>query len=458
MHDELLRRALESKKTVSRKAKAKAPSVASSKKNSPAASRAASHAGSEDDESNFSGDTLSRRWSSDSLDDDADHDDAPLGAWITDLNDRIAQLTDRKKSSVQGREETLRAFSHILVFHYAAQQVRPHMSSLISALLKCVKSGQTEREITLAFKALTVLLVTEPSDHIYDAIAPTAKQMASDSEDTTVKVAALHALGAATFYGGAATSEVEDVMEYFLEIVTSDGHFIDAPDSADVVTAALEEWGLLATKLGPMEDTSEDPMDSFVDQLESSFVKVQVAAGENIALLFEKSWSRIRDDEDEPERKPIEPIGPDDNEPEPVDPSSVGMVKRYTVYRQEHRLLETLEELSKMPARHLSKKDKRSLHSNFLDIRNSVELPTRGPRYSLAKRKADPRSKEPTGILGSRASITIGIHTFAIDKWWKQIRLNSLRRVLQGGFLVHYEDNPVIFDSLPLVETDSDDE
>jgi hypothetical protein len=37
-----------------------------------------------------------------------------------------------------------------------------------------------------------------------------------------------------------------------------------------------------------------------------------------------------------------------------------------------------------------------------------------------------------------------------IDRWWKLMRLKALRRILQGGFLVHYRDNEVIFDTLPV--------
>ena len=40
-----------------------------------------------------------------------------------------------------------------------------------------------------------------------------------------------------------------------------------------------------------------------------------------------------------------------------------------------------------------------------------------------------------------------------IDKWWKLMRLKGLRRVLQGGFVVHYEKNGVVFESLPIVMT-----
>lgn len=370
-----------------------------------------------------------------SLDDLLPEDDTPPEVWINELNDRIAHLTDRKRSSAQGREESLNAFAHILMAHYAAQQVRGRMGDLVPALLKSVKAGQTEKETVLALKALAILLVTEPSDHIYDAIATTVKQVATDSQQRNAKVAALHTLGVATFYGGAGLGETQDVMDFYLEIVASDGHFIDAPDDAEVVTAALEEWGFLATQLDEMEETSEEPMESFVEQLESSDVNVQVAAGENIALLYEKSYSE-REEDEEPEA-----AGDSDEE---QDPTAANMVKRYTVYRQEHQLIRLLESLSKVSSKRISKKDRKSLHTNFADIRNTVEHPTRGPRYNNAI------DEETNKAYGSRMKISIGKNTVAIDKWWKLIRLKSLRRILQGGFLIHYEDNEVIFDSLPL--------
>ena len=36
-----------------------------------------------------------------------------------------------------------------------------------------------------------------------------------------------------------------------------------------------------------------------------------------------------------------------------------------------------------------------------------------------------------------------------IDRWWKLHRLQGLRRVLQGGFVRHYESNEVVFETLP---------
>ena len=232
-------------------------------------------------------------------------------------------------------------------------------------------------------------------------------------------------------------------MDLFVEIVASDGHFIDAPDDADIVTAALEEWGFLATQLEEMEEGSEEPMEAFVEQLESTDVNVQVAAGENIALLYEKSYSEREEDE---EAAPRDDNGDDDDG---QDPTAVNMVKRYTVYRQEHQLIQLLESLSKASSKRMSKKDRKSLHTNFADILNSVENPTRGPRYSTA---IDAGTNK---VYGSRMKVSMGgKNTVTIDKWWKLIRLKALKRVLQGGFLIHYEDNGVVFDSLPVVLDD----
>ncbi|KAL1310730.1 hypothetical protein AAFC00_000984 [Neodothiora populina] len=437
MHEDLRRRALESGKTVSRKARTKAPSIAGSKTNSPAGSRANSRVTSRnasDDESEYSDTT---QWSTNSLEDLLPEDDTPSEIWINELNERIGQITDRKRSSVQGREESLNAFSHILMAHYAAQHIRTRVSDLVTAILKSVKAGQTEGETVLALKALALILVTEPSDHIYDSVAGSVKLVVTDSQHNPVKVAAIHTLGAAAFYGGASLGEMQEIMDFFLEIVASDGHYVDAPDEADVVTAALEEWGFLATQVEEMEDASEEAMESFVEQLESSHVNVQISAGENIALLYEKSWTEREDDEEPPAKGDV-----DDDEEE--DPTAANMVKRYTVYRQEHQLVHLLESLSKVSSKRISKKDKKSLHTNFADIANTVQHPTRGPRYNNAI------DQETNKVYGSRMKVSIGKNTVAIDKWWKLIRLKSLRRILQGGFLIHYEDNEVVYDSLPL--------
>ena len=282
-------------------------------------------------------------------------------------------------------------------------------------------------------------LLTIPSESIYDNVSQPLKRSISDSGSVATKAAAIHTLGTCTIYGGASDDEILENMVYLLEIVSSDGNSVEAGDERDVVTAALEEWGFLATYIDDLEDESTEAMEAFVDQLESSDPTVQVAAGENIALVYEKSYTPREDDEEVS----------DDGEAmsDPEDDSVAGapkFVKRYTPYRRTDQLVHTLASLASLSTRKLSKKDKKSLHSNFADILNSVENPTRGPRYQNAV------SHETGKRYGSRMVVRIHQNgVMRIDKWWKLHRLKALRRVLQGGFIGHYEKNEVVFESLP---------
>ncbi|CAK1357650.1 hypotheticalsprotein [Cercospora beticola] len=434
----MLKQALESGKTVSKAARSKESTPPLSRSGSaapsPRGSRIASREGS-DDEDAFSDDT---EWSTRSIDalvaPPLEYDDGS-DAWVAVLEDRINAIIDRKRSSTEGRENDMSGFNLILTRHFAQQQLQPRADEVVAALLKSVKAGQSEREVVLALKALALIIITEPSETIYDSVADAFKRTINDSQYPNAKSAAIHALSVATFYGGATLEETEEIMDLFLDIASTDGAVIDEADNGDVVVAALEEWGFLCTQMDDMEEMTEPAMDTFVDQLESSDVGVQIAAGINIALLYEKSYTEAESD-DEPES---------DEEDGAKGPR---MIKRYTVYRQQHNLEQILEKISKASSKRVSKKDRKQLHLEFNDILATVEKPTRGPRYSTA---LDQDGRE----YGSRLKVTIhGGGKMTIDKWWKLQRLNALKRLLQSGFMVHYEFNQVVFDSLPVIVED----
>ncbi|KAL0259404.1 hypothetical protein SLS55_005140 [Diplodia seriata] len=442
---DLRRQVLGSSKTVSRKARSRVASGASSKAGSTTnsraesrnASRAVSRSASDDDEGNLSDET---NWSTNSIDDilSSEDIDAPPEVWKARLGDRMAEIIDRKRSSHEGRADALAAYSYLLKAHYASEDVEPRLGELMPSMVKSVKSETTERETVMALKAIELTVITCPSDHIYDAIVGPVKRIISDSTSLLSKVAAIHALGTATFYGGASLDETQEIMDYFLEIVESDGHSIDAGDQATAVVAALEEWGFLATQMDDLEDSTEAAMEAFVEQLDSADVGVQIAAGENIALLYEKSYTEVEEDE--------EPSSDEAEDPDAMR-GSTRMVKRYTVYRREDQLTHKLSALATLRPEggRVARKDRSRMRSNFSDILNSVEHPTRGPRYSTALDMDD-------RVYGSRMFVKISKYgEMKIDEWWKLFRLNALRRSLQGGFATHYEKNEVVFDSLPIM-------
>lgn len=253
-----------------------------------------------------------------------------------------------------------------------------------------------------------------------------------------VQVNAIHCLGLAAFLGGAGEDEIKDIMTLLLEIVESDGASVDAQDNGNIVTAALEVWGLLATDLDDLEEETEAAAEAFVDQLESSDANVQIAAGENIALLYEKSHTEQEEDEEVQE-------GPEDEDHPEYIKGHERLVKRYQVYRNQAKLLATLDELATVSSRRISKKDRKTLHSSFTDVRNSVEKPSRGPGYSTA---IDQESGRAYGAGRMKVRINRSLEV-RIDKWWKLIRLNAMRRALQGGFAYHYEHNEMVSSALP---------
>ncbi|OAG11702.1 uncharacterized protein CC84DRAFT_1159161 [Paraphaeosphaeria sporulosa] len=320
---------------------------------------------------------------------------------------------------------------------FAKDDIEGRIGELLPSILRSIKAETSERETVTALRALAVTIVTLDSDDLYDSAADLLRRKVSDSESTQVKISAIHALGTAAFFGGTSEDELEDTMAFFLEIVESDGLSIDAHDEGSVVIAALEEWSLLVTALDDFETTTETAMEALVEQLDSADAGVQGAAGEAIALLYEKSYTPVEDDE------VPEPTSDDDELPRGAQENL--FVKRYTVYRRQDQLLHTLDALANASSRRISKKDRKTLHSTFGDIRNTVEKPTRGPKYSTA-------IDQETGFVygGGRMKVKINRNCeVRIDKWWKLQRLNALRRVLQAGFTHHYDENEAVSRCLP---------
>ncbi|KAH9878219.1 hypothetical protein J1614_003436 [Plenodomus biglobosus] len=440
---DLRRQALESHKTVSRKARSRIVSTAASKSNSavasPAQSRAASRSRqvSDDDEDYLSDGTA---WSTNSIDDllNGEDVDIPEDAWKAELNTRIEQITNLKRSSTEGRAESLNAYAHILMARYAKDEVELHITELLSSMLRSIKQETTEREAVKALKALAVTILTLDSADIYDDIADQLKRSIQSSGSVEIKANAIYTLGLAASFAGAGDDEILDIMAFFLEIIESDGASVEAQDDGDVVIAALEQWGLLATQIEDLEDETEVAVEAFVEQLESADSGVQVAAGENIALLYEKSYTAVEADDEDPSDND------DSDDPEFVK-DGTRMVSRYQVYRRQDQLLHTLDGLASVSTRRISKKDRKTLHSSFVDIRNSVERPTRGPGYSTALDKETGKAKG-AGTIEVRINSGVVVR---IDKWWKLLRLNALRRALQGGFTYHYDQNETVSSVLP---------
>jgi hypothetical protein len=436
MHD-LRRQALGGGKTVSRKAASRTSasnSKAVSRANSRVGSRAVSRAGSEEEvDDEFSDGTDLSVASLDQKLDEEEEKEASV--WKAELAELLEEVLDRKRSSTESREATYTNYIRTLMSHYVVEDIDGKEMDLVAAFIKSLKNEDSEKETILATKAVSITLITSPLETIYEAVVPQLKRTITDSVSMTVKAAAIQCLGVCTFYGGVSDEEVLEEMSYLLEIITSDGAFIEAADEAGPVLAAIEQWGFLATQIDDFSEISEEAVEAFVEQLDAADVSVQIAAGEAIALIYSKSYTEQEEDEEVEEN-----IDEEDH-----NPNGTRWIKRYEAYRRTDQLIHQLQGLTKLSTRSVSKKDRKNLHTSFADILNSVEHPTLGPRYSQAL-------DQDGNPLGSRMTVRLyDSGVMCIDQWWKLHVLQGLRRVLQSGFMTHYERNSVVLDSLPVL-------
>jgi len=284
------------------------------------------------------------------------------------------------------------------------------------------------------------MTVMTTGDEIFAEVSSALKGRIHDSSSEAVQVGAIHTLGAVAFFGGAHEVEVEETMEFLLLIASSDGESVDAEDSGPVVAAALQEWGLLATLFSAMDGTSDEPMSVFEDQLDSSILSVQTAAGANVALLYEKSWSPLDDDDEE-----------DDVSEEEVDDHEHGTFQRIKwAHRYEANttgddvLQSKLHGLATGNARYMGKDSKRSMHQTFRDVLHSIQHPWRGPRFSTSI------DQDSDLYLGHRLAVRHGRQLlFVVNRWWKLHRWEAIKRIAGGGVTNHYKLNKLVREALP---------
>lgn len=441
MHDLRKKALLESGKTMSRKARSRPDSKSATPITSPGhsphgsrnVSRAGSRYASEDDDA------------SDSENDDvmtistagSDIGDEGSGgvSWADRLNARISQIVaggrsgERKKISNQEREDMLRSYLHLVSHYPARSEIRDSMNDLVMGLVRAARSGGSATEKTLALKALAVTILTHPTENILDDHATALKSVVEeDGAEETVKAYGLYTLAAAAMYGDGSHEAAEDMLQYMIEIVESDGHTIAAPDEAGVVVAALKSWAFIAAHLENLSDQTEQAMEAFVEQLDSTDANVQTSAGTNIALLFETA------------REVEEETGESVNFQ--YDPQ---------------RLAKQMRDISK-GSKNVSKRDRRHLKSDFSSIATGLER-GKGPGYSTAGRPLMNPNKARTTVgaadgeddlheFGYRETIFVGKEKVTIDSWALSAKIEYLRLVLAGGFPAHLAKNDVVKEML----------
>lgn len=462
MREQLLRQALESGKTTSKKQRSKNDSQASagmsrsgsrktSAANSGAASPIASHGGSlagsrqpSDDESSDSG-RGSPGSNGDSIDGilaGATDSLSMSHSWEQTLTTRIDEILHRSRRSQDERESDLKWYLGLTQNHYASEQVSPSASQLAKIFVR-VAASDSDYEALLALKCLAITVFTDQSEDFYEICLSGLKHLIAVHDSERVMAEAINSLAVVVFASGDLEYFTE-TLPYLLEIIATDGDQVDAPDSALVVTAAIEAHQLLISGIEDeetLQEISQETMEALVAQLDSSAATVTVAAGEAIALLWVKSWR--------PAEKGEEEYDSDASD------SGARMVQMYKPYRNMGSVQATMKRLANTSARSTGKRDRQSIKQTFDDVMHTLDNPRAGPRFSDSqgwKPAGRDARKGKTGGAANKMKVRVndgGIEgLMTVDEWWKLVRVRTVQRYVGQGLMTHWAANEVVRECL----------
>ncbi|RIA80969.1 interferon-related developmental regulator-domain-containing protein [Glomus cerebriforme] len=324
-------------------------------------------------------------------------------SWEDEVLQSIDNLEEKRTST---REDALAKLIRLLSHKYAANILNSRRDTLLDMLNRSVKKDKSYKENKLAVKG-------EGQETMYHDVLSLLKYTITNTVSTEVKSACIKTLALACFIAGSQT-EAFELLDFFVEIIITNGKSVNAINDGVTLTSALNAYGLLYAGLwgdskkvaGMAREEFERVMPAHIKQLESSTMEVRVASGENIALMFEtlgigkvdstEEWGQEQDDESD---------------------------EGYFDYNEMGRLTQLLSTLAKDSNRHRGKTERKVQRSAFRDILKTVEDGERVQEKLKFKKQ-----------------------TIYFSTWAKIVELNAFRDVLAEGLHVHFLENELLQD------------
>lgn len=311
-----------------------------------------------------------------------DEDETPL-TWEEEFRLLVSDGLTEKRTTT--RESALSKIVQILSQHYAEEVLENNRVTLHEALKRSVR--REAKESTLASKAFAVLFANlgpGNADLLHD-VSPVFKSTIRSSASASAKAESIRALGVGSFVNHTLPEEISEVIDLMRDMLSS-----KTPNS-EILKAALDIIGLLFTALPSNSDVQravfDNTMDTYLQLLESKDPEVRIAAGENVALMYE-----LLSDDDQT-----------------VD------------YEHYDELMENLSTLANESTKSKSKKEKSNQKAAFRSIISAV----------------DERDYPST-------KLQFGQQTVYIDGFARLRQLNVMREVLGEGMHIHFVDNPLM--------------
>lgn len=351
------------------------------------------------------------------------------GSVTLDTNALLENIQDHKRNNNTTREEFLEAFIKIIRTKYSPDThlwLDDAATELTDAFLRGANRSEGPRERLLNLQAFCITVGCVEDLEIYEGACTTLKQILLEDDDDECRVWAIYGLAMVVLYGGGVEEAALEVMDYFIDIIQTDGDSIEAQDNVAIVAAALSGWSFVASHVDDYSESADGAMDAFVDQLDSSNIQIQSNAARCIALTFESSRSH-EEDTGKPFQLPYDP----------------------------QKLAGRLNEIAKMSSKSVSRKDRRELRDNLLSVVTSLERGL-GPFYSEARYvpepgqtvAADQMTADGDYEYGYRYRLRLGGRMALVDSWSLYCRVLMMKTLFRNGLEKHVLVNPIVTECL----------
>ncbi|XP_059461356.1 uncharacterized protein LOC132190397 [Corylus avellana] len=208
------------------------------------------------------------------------------------LEQALDALFEKRGST---REKALAAIIEAFNSSMQHQFLEKKFATLLHQCLSSIKRGSST-EISLASRAIGLLALTVgPGDNAHEileeSVTPLSQALKSGPQSS--KKLLLECLAVITFVGGSDTEETEKSMQVMWQVVHPKlgPNVAASKPSADVITAVVSAWSFLLTtmdgfKLNPKH--WQESISYFSSLLDKDDRSVRIAAGEALAIIFEK--------------------------------------------------------------------------------------------------------------------------------------------------------------------------
>ncbi|KAI8364652.1 interferon-related developmental regulator-domain-containing protein [Radiomyces spectabilis] len=358
----------------------------------------------------------------------------------TRLEDTLRrQIDDLGEKRTATRETALGTLNQMLAHHYCGPFLgsnQSNLSALLQLLIRSVRKPGSTQETILALKGIGLAFLSQEAgaggeqDDYYGLVLPLLKNLVLTAVECDVKYQAIETLAMVTFLA-ASHADTMGGLDFFYKILISQGDNLRSEDEDTklsnkemhtLMDASTRAYGLLyASAFGDGRGTYEDAWDEWqavmpahLDLLEHSSKDVRVAAGENIALMFEctdtlKKQQVVEEDEQEDE----------DQIPD---------------YEEMDELIDALQRLATDSSKKVNKQDRKEQRGAFRDIIRTVE--------------SNERPKE---------TLRFGRFRLVFRGWANILELRAFRHWLGQGLVRHFHDNDTVYSVFARTVNESSD-